>query len=180
MKQIVFTLQSNGMYVKSVIEDGVVPQPTPNPTPDTPPYIPPYVPPVATGDAIALNMDGGVWPAGGPLVASGPYGLALWFIADKARFPKRIEIKMLDQSPQGGTMDLVISDKPHDFTPVGGQASGAKLSVNLSDSVILILGPAEKWYDCSVVPGGQYFLNVRPSSQAGSVFPQFTVTNRPS
>lgn len=108
------------------------------------------------------------------LSATGDSGRAIKFVADAVAYPHGIIMEVVDQTPQLLPKDAVISNCPHNFSPVGGQSTCVQTDIGNIADIGLLFGGTPAIYDCILTPGATYYLNFRDSiTPRGTVYSQF-------
>ena len=136
---------------------------------------------MASGDRVwsPLN-DVTLWPIP-PVTGSGDSGRAIQFVADSVKYPRGVRLVLIDETPSGPN-DHVISECPHRFAPVNGQASCMASGVGSYGGLYPRFGATQvalQSYDCLLTPGRTYYLNFRNySTPRGTVSSQFVIYKR--
>jgi hypothetical protein len=123
-----------------------------------------------------------LWPVP-PVTGSGDSGRAIQFVADAAAYPSGVQMTGIDERQPTEPKDYVVSECPHSFVPVGGNAFCTLTGQgSYAGPLYLRFGPAQigtQSYDCPLTPGQTYYINYRDYyTPRGSVSSQFVIYNR--
>jgi len=115
-----------------------------------------------------------------PIAATGDAGTAIKFVADPnapapyGPYPNGVQMDVFDQSGNADGKDAVISNCPHNFTPLGNNPACKKDAIPNLGSFYLKFGGTASAFDCPLTAGGIYYVNFRATAiPRGTVTTQF-------
>lgn len=116
---------------------------------------------------------------------SGDLGRAIKFVANGSTYPNGIILRMVDESPNPVSKEVVISSCPHNFSPHDGNiycrllgSSGVSRNLYYYSTANGKTNPGT--YDCVLQEGSEYYINFRQftTGTRGTVSSQFGASAR--
>lgn len=148
--------------LKSLLVDPVAPV---APVIPITPVVQPAPAPIGHGDVLWKLSTTTLFPPHPGIYAVGDHGASVQFVADAKNFPNGIVATFNDQSPLGIAKDYCISDRPHDFRPLGANPYALQQGVGNAGAIYLRFGLPKtgklERYDVLLAPGGTYYINFR-------------------
>lgn len=177
-------LKVNGVVVYSDQGTPPIPGPVFPPQPTLPPAPVGVIPSYSLGN-IAWDMhETQLWPIP-PLISYHEDGVSISFVADAIKYPQGVLLQLVDEVTGARGKQVVVSEKPHDFTPVSKLAE-MPAAASTGGPMYLRFGPAQPRLffgvdlgslDVPLTPGRTYYINFRGTNDK-QVSAQFVVYSR--